>query len=572
MFIRKGILVIIVLMVQISSFAQPPRPLKYKWFYVSMNLMVNDNLPKVESLMERAAKVGYNGMVFADFKLNILDRMPQSYFDNIHRLRKLAKNLHMDIIPCVFPIGYSEGILAHDPNLVEGMPVKNEVFTVENGKANVTQDADVGIVNGGFEDDNGDVAKGWDFQDYPGKASFIDHTVKHSGDCSLRFQDVGSVDPKYGHARIEQTIHLVPFHEYRISVWIKTSSFESASQTAIEILPVDGHGPSLCEQNLSVKPTEDWTQHQVVFNSQNNHSAHFYLGTWGAKGGTIWFDDVKIETVGMVNVIRREGCPLTVKSEGGVLYKEGVDYEPVKDPKMGRDPYLGAFSLYHTPPPITLTSNSRIRNGQKLLVSFYVPSFTYDMQTSVCLMDPKLYQVLTEQMQQVEKLFHPSIVFMQHDEIRVANWCELCQGSGLTPGEQLAYNVRRCREIIRRVSPQAKVFVWSDMFDPYHNAHGDYYQVNGSWAGSWKGLSKDIGIVDWDFDIRAKDLPFFAQRGHEQILAGYYDNNVDYTRDWLKGSIGIPNVDGVMYTTWQANYNDLEKFADVVWGGEGNRN
>ncbi len=569
---KRNILLLVLLIIPLHSVAQPPRFLKYKWFYVSMNLMVNDNLPKVESLMERASKAGYNGMVFADFKLNILDRMPQSYFDNIHLIQKLATKLHMDIIPCVFPIGYSDGILAHDPNLVEGMPVNNEVFTVENGMANVTQDADIGIVNGGFEDDNGDVAKGWDFQDYPGKASFIDRTVKHSGDCSLRFQDVGSVDPKYGHARIEQAIPLIPFHEYRINVWIKTSSFQSASQTAIEILPANGPGPSLCEQNLSVKPTEDWTQHQVVFNSQNYRSARFYLGTWGAKGGTIWFDDVKMETVGLVNVIRREGCPLTVTSEGGTVYKEGADYEPVKDPKMGRDPYLGAFSLYHTPPSITLTANSRIRNGQNLLVSFYVPSFTYDMQTSVCLMDPKLYQVLTEQMQQVEKLFHPSIVFMQHDEIRVANWCELCQKSGLTPGEQLAYNVKQCREIIRRISPQAKVFVWSDMFDPYHNAHDDYYQVNGSWAGSWKGLSKDIGIVDWDFDIRAKDLPFFAQLGHEQILAGYYDGAVHYTRVWLKDSIGIPNVDGVMYTTWQANYGDLEKFADVVWGGGGNRN
>lgn len=569
---RRVLIVLLLFMFHNMAFAQPPRPLKYKWFYVSMNLMVNENLPKVESLMERAAKAGYNGMVFADFKLNILDRMPQSYFDNIHQLQSLAKKLKMTIIPCVFPIGYSDGILAHDPNLVEGMPVKNEVFTVKNGMANVTQDPGVSIVNGDFEDDNGDVAKGWDFQDYPGKASFIDHAVKHSGDCSLRFQNVGAVDPQYGHARIEQTIHLIPFHEYRITVWIKTLNFDSASQTAIEILPVKGNGPSLCEQNLNVKSTKDWTQCQVVFNSQNDDSAHFYLGTWGAKGGTIWFDDVKIETIGLVNVIRREGCPVTVKSEDGVFYKEGADYAPVKDPKMGNDPYVGAFSLYHTPPPIILTPNSRIKRGQKLLVSFYVPSFVNDMQTSVCLMDPKLYTVLTEQMQQVEKLFHPSIVFMQHDEIRVANWCELCQKSGLTPGEQLAYNVKRCREIIKKISPQAKVVVWSDMFDPYQNAHGDYYLVNGSWAGSWKGLSKDIGIVDWDFDIRAKDLPFFARRGHEQILAGYYDGDVSYTRTWLRDSIGLPNVDGVMYTTWQNRYDDLEKFAAAVWGTGGTRN
>src|ERR1044071_10428377 len=101
-----------------SPQSKPQRPLAYRWFYAAQNLQVNENVPKLEELMRRAAKAGYNGMVLADFKLNILDRVPDWYFKNAAKVKALADELHIEIIPCVFPIGYSDGILAHDPNLV----------------------------------------------------------------------------------------------------------------------------------------------------------------------------------------------------------------------------------------------------------------------------------------------------------------------------------------------------------------------------------------------------------------------------------------------------------------------
>ena len=67
---------------------------------------------------------------------------------------------------------------------------------------------------------------------------------------------------------------------------------------------------------------------------------------------------------------------------------------------------------------------------------------------------------------------------------------------------------------------QAKIYVLSDMFDPAHNAVDKYYLVNGSWAGSWGGLPRDVSIVNWNHGGRAKSPPFFARRGHHQILAG----------------------------------------------------
>ncbi len=71
------------------------------------------------------------------------------------------------------------------------------------------------------------------------------------------------------------------------------------------------------------------------------------------------------------------------------------------------------------------------------------------------------------------------------------------------------------------------------MFDPSHNAlqTGRYYLVKGDgpWYGSWKGLDKDVVIVNWNSNPakRAASLRHFASLGVRQILAGYYDGPVD---------------------------------------------
>ncbi len=158
--------------------------------------------------------------------------------------------------------------------------------------------------------------------------------------------------------------------------------------------------------------------------------------------------------------------------------------------------------------------------------------------------------------------------FLSHDEIRVANWNEPERASGRTAGQQLAENVRHCAEIIRRINPQAKLCIWSDMFDPHHNAVKDFYLVNGDLAGSWEGLPKDTIIINWNSGKPALSLKHFAERGHSQVLAGYYDAPPERIRNWLDaGKDNTKSLCGMMDTTWQSNFTDLEKFAAAAWGG-----
>jgi hypothetical protein len=42
--------------------------LSKRWLYVSSNLYVNENVQKLEQLLRRAQKAGYNGVLFTDYK------------------------------------------------------------------------------------------------------------------------------------------------------------------------------------------------------------------------------------------------------------------------------------------------------------------------------------------------------------------------------------------------------------------------------------------------------------------------------------------------------------------------
>jgi hypothetical protein len=266
-----------------------------------------------------------------------------------------------------------------------------------------------------------------------------------------------------------------------------------------------------------------------------------------------------------VNVLRRTACPLRVTSaDGKTVYEEGKDFEPVKDPKLGADPDPGDYSFAHAGAQIKLTSGSRIKEGEKLLVSWYHPIIIQQEQVACSLSDPKVFTIFTDQVKRTNEVFAPKTWFLGHDEIRVSGWCKDAEESKLSPGQRLAANVKKCIEIVRATNPKARIVVWSDMFDPHHNALDKSWLVNGSWKGSWEGLPKDVVIANWNGG-KAGSLKFFADRGHQQIIAGFYDSG------GLQGftgvdtaARGVPGVTGFMYTTWHGNYKQLEAYGKAM--------
>lgn len=508
-----------------------------KWIYVSRNLQVDKSVDELDQLMQRGAAAGYTKMLLADSKFSRLGDVIDRYFDNVEKVKQLSRKHGIEVVPTIFSIGYSNDLLHHNPNLAEALPVRGVPLVVGPGGV-ATVDKAGGPTLPGGEMSN---LKLWSSHD----------------DCVVSENGTARIKPDGSNARLIQKLKLQPYRQYHVRVRIKTRDFRGTPE--IKALAEDG--TSLQWANLGFQPTQDWTEHHAVFNSQKFSQANLYLGVWGAESGDLWWDDASIEEVAFLNMVRRPGAPLTVRTAEGKVLQEGTDYDQLADPKMGSEPWLGEFTVYHTPPEL----KTKLPTGTKLTADYYHALTVYDGQVMICPSEPQTEEVLRDQMQRMHKLWGAKAYMMSHDEIRCLNHCAACQARKQTPGQILADNARTCIQIAREVAPESKLYVWNDMFDPHHNAvPGPYYLVNGSLEKSWEGLDKNVIIVAWYFEKRAESLKFFADRGHPYIIAGYYDSNPQQAAEWLKTAKRVPGYQGIMYTTWRNNYRDLEKFSQVV--------
>ena len=66
----------------------PEERLRDRWVYISYNLLPDQNVQQVLAIMRRAKAAGYNGVVLADYKFQILDRMPPGYFRNVAAVQR----------------------------------------------------------------------------------------------------------------------------------------------------------------------------------------------------------------------------------------------------------------------------------------------------------------------------------------------------------------------------------------------------------------------------------------------------------------------------------------------------
>ena len=235
---------------------------------------------------------------------------------------------------------------------------------------------------------------------------------------------------------------------------------------------------------------------------------------------------------------------------------------------MHKNAAVGHWEFGHKGPALMLTAGSRIKDGDRVRVGWYHPVLVHGEQVACSLMEPKVFDLLKDEAKRVNELFHPKRFFMSHDEILVAGWDMLAEKSGKTPGEQLAENARKCLQILKDVNPDARAIVWSDMFDPHHNALKQFYLVNGPLEGSWQGLPEDVVIANWNGGKAAASLRFFAERGHSQIVAGYYDGDLANFRKWDEAAKGVRGVGGFMYTTWQHKFDHLEAYGKAMQGKE----
>jgi len=541
--------------------------LPIRWFYYPTNILVGDNVTAAKALWSEALTYRLNGVHLADSKFSRPTTLPRRYLDSLASLRDWARDRRLEIIPSVMPFGYSNSILFHNPDLASGLPVRQQKFVIAADTARVVPRVDVALPNGGFEQHTGDNFPGFLFIDQPGKISFADTQVKRSGAVSVRMENFAAHSPEHGHGRVSYWTPVQPFTQYHVSAWVKTEDLRPAS--SINLFVLSNAGYSLAYNDFDIPATTDWMKIDYTINTLEADTIGLYCGVWGAESGRIWWDDLAFEECAFVNLIRREGAPLTVAHPRlAIVYTEGADFDTLRDARMGMHRWPGNYEKWHTPPTLHTAKGGMLNGGDTILVSYYHAVVINDGQVAATMSHPEVYDILDREFALLDSVLGADRYFMQHDEIRTMNWDAGDRARGLTPAEILADNVGKCTAIIEKHHPGAEVWVWSDMFDAHHNAvEGPYYLVNGDLRGSADMIANDIGMVNWNGreGIVQNSLDFFAQRGFRQISAPYYDNDERQIRRWREWTRGVPDFHGMMYTTWQRRYDHLEPFGDYAW-------
>ncbi len=526
-----------------------------RWVFVSSSLRSEAEVGRIEQIVQTASARGLNGMVLSA-GLDRLDKQREDYLARLSRIKAFCAERNVEIIPNIFSVGYGGSVLAYDRNLAAGIPVVGTPFLVRDGRACFDPEMSVEMDNPGFEQHEGDRVAGYRFHDRPGEVSFVDTDIFHSGGSSLRFESFGRYE--HGHGRVMQEVKVQPHRCYRLSCWVRTEALQPATAFRVQVLSPEGR--SLAPYDPRMPSTGHWRRIVMGFNSLEHETVRIYAGVWGGREGRFWIDDFALEEVGLLNVLRRRGTPLVVQSEGSSqVYEEGRDFAYVTDDRLN-------FRFDHDGPEIELLPDSRIAEGQRLRVSYYHGIAINNGQVTVCMSEPNLYEIWRNAAQLLHERLGCSKYLLSMDEIRAGGSCQACRQRNLSMAQILGECITEQVRILRSVNLAAQVFIWSDMLDPNHNAHGDYYLVEGDFTGSWRYVPKDLVIVCWYYDKRHESLPFFASHGFRTLAGAYYDGDtLDNPRGWLEALDATPNAIGIMYTTWQNKYDLLGPFGDLVY-------
>lgn len=526
-------------------------PDRFVWIF-GWGLGNDRDVTNITQVLDNAAKHGLSGAVVS-LGLDTLCKRDAAYFRRLEAIQQACVRNKLELIPSVFSVGYGGGILSHNLHLAEGLPVVDAPFVTTGNEARFVSDTAARIVNGGFEEFTGNKLPGFGFHDEPGKISFADTETKHGGRASLRLENFGS-DP-HGHGRVMQTVRVTPQRCYRVSVWVKTEGLQPTSAFRCIALAGDRE---LAPRQFNLPATTDWRKISFLFNSLSFDKVDLYAGLWEGKAGKVWLDDWTIEDAGPVNVLHRPGTPVIVRSEGSATtYTEGRDYAPLNSPDF--NPWRGDSA----PAVLKLLPSGRIKDGQQLRVSWYHPMLIHDSQVTTCMAEPELYEIFEHEAKLLADRLHPQRVMLNTDEVRMGGTCKACAGRDMAA--LLGECVTKQAAAIRRYSPKAEVYVWSDMFDPNHNARDNYYLVAGDFTGSWKHVPKDLIMSVWGGEPREKSLRFFAEQDFPVLVACYYDaDDLGAVKNWIEVAKPLSNVRGFMYTPWTKKYELLPAFGELL--------
>lgn len=566
------------------------------YFYAQGNLRNPPFLEKLTGLMDIARGCGYDGMFYSDEDIQTMHLPGHSnatFRQSLSAMQRHAQNIGLELAPLIFPFGPSDAIFQQPPwrhNLAEPLAFRGALFEVDASRTSLRHiDEFRGLNNGDFSRHSGDSFEGW-VQDAPGSRTTVATTGCHSPGACLQ------INPGPGDGLAMQPLDVRPFAQLHVSFFARTSGFR-AVQCNVEVralLPAavgdSGVRPRMGRRlswwSLNVQPTQPWQRAEYISSSWDGSSpVALFVGieergnASQTQQGMVWFDDISVTTTALVNVIRRAGAPLRLYDPStGEAFVEGRDVEPIVDPLVYKD---GHFDSFHAAPSVrVLAEGNRLEPRQRLRMDYYAVNPIFGSDVASCLLHEGIFAYMRQSTQAVANDFDWAGFLMSYDEIRQLHNDADETASFDSAGALLAWHARNATRTVRGIMPGARLYVWDDMFNPFHNAASrgtpsdGYFLANGSMQGAWEGLEAGkVTVLNWgpcdeasEPDCRYRSgLQFFAGRGLQQMVGGFYDyalcegcpkNATAAAEREFRFVHDISGIEGYSYTTWGSNNED----------------
>ena len=289
----------------LSRFARPvaaqPRPSSSlaaspyaeRWVYCSFNLQVDRSVDDLIALFDRAKRSGYTGILLADYKFQVLDRVPDNYFRNVEQVKAAAAAGR----PRAGPRGLLDRLQQRPPGarpqsrrrpagrrsavsssraVIEPVPQKGSRRQGSPALAGAaawrpcsTRSRSAQIRNGGLEETKGDQFLKLLVPGRPGRTARSPTARSSTADASLA---ASSPDrrprgiPRRTSAWSSAS-PLRPHTAYRFSCWVKTRDLAPTGSFQLLALGTSQAGGQLTFHEGGLEPTQDWKRVEVVFNS-----------------------------------------------------------------------------------------------------------------------------------------------------------------------------------------------------------------------------------------------------------------------------------------------------------------
>lgn len=550
-------------------------------------------------LLERAAAAGYNGIIFgnAGFSKMHTYSKTDAFITDFAEFRALAKRLNLTLCP---NYAYQTIPTHHSLTGAEAFPVRGTPYVAgKDGEAVVEADPTLAIKNPGFEGTVGELPADWRPAGLAkGHQVFVDNEAR-SGSGSVCFQNLVADQSGCG---IKQSMTVKPFRAYELKIWIKTEGFVNAQPSSpryrsnpASLAQVAVYGNDwmhwVCYHNSgrmwpnqpNLKATQGWKEFRMNFNSMSNSSISLRVQPVGyhcAPTGKIWFDDITISEVGLVETVLRSTTPVIVKSasDPSISYVKGKDFTVV------------AETNYDNHGRLIIPEGSSIKAGDRLTVDWSILGDQEGSFASGAWCDNQAFQYLIDdnlllhQMTGGMGAYHIAI-----GEWRDAGWDPVCMDLYGNAGGYMAGATLGLEAVCRLFNPKMDIYIKNDMYDPYHNAKTggrQYFMCNGSLFGSWNGITDSAVVMNWrgstgevgvPTNMQVKSFlfwggldPEFKIKPKRQIIRFNCQSGVLHGVD--KGlaniaaaeALGMTGMVGCVYNTWDGRYPAYAKMEEMA--------